>query len=268
MSTARSSPPWGGHLTYRITGSGPPLLLLHPIGLDGTWWSDYVTAFAHRYQVIAVDLRGHGQSSRINGPVTLDQLAADVAFLLAQVATRPAHVIGVSMGGMVAQHLALRDPESVASLVLCATAGGFPPDLRPVLRERGRIDHQGMSAVMPPTLRRWFSPEGRAAAIGRRCERTLSAVDPASWTAGWAAIAELDTLSRLPGVAAPTLVITGAQDTATSPAAARALAEALPAARLNIVEQAWHLGVFERPDPFLTAFTAFLDEVQGRCAHA
>ncbi|MCO1577328.1 alpha/beta hydrolase [Crossiella sp. SN42] len=268
MSTARLSLPWGGHLAYRMTGSGPPLLLLHPVGLDGSWWCDYSAAFADRYQVIAVDLRGHGRSSPIDGPVTLDQLAADVSFLLAEVATSRAQVIGVSLGGMVAQHLALRDPGSVAALVLCATAGGFPQDLRPALRDRGRLDHQGMSGVIPATLRRWFSPAGRAAAIGRSCERTLSAADPASWTAAWAAIAELDTLSRLPQVAAPALVITGAQDTATPPAAARELVAALPSARLSVVEQAWHLGVFERPDPFLAAFTAFLDEVRGRCARA
>jgi 3-oxoadipate enol-lactonase len=267
MSGARSFPLRDGHLAYRVTGSGPPLLLLHPIGLSGTWWSDYADAFADRYQVIAVDLRGHGRSSPIEAPLAFGDLADDVAFLLAHTTTGPAHVIGVSFGGMVAQHLALRNPAAVASLVLCATAGHVTPDLRPVLRERGRIDHRGMSAVIETTLSRWFSPAGQTAAVGRRCERSLGELDPTTWTAGWEAIAELDTLSRLSRVTAPTLVITGAQDTATPPAAARDLARALPAARLSIVDQAWHLGVFERPEPFLSAFSAFLDEVQGGRGH-
>lgn len=257
----------------RVLGAGPPVVLLHPVGLDHTWWASYQAALAQRYQVIAVDLPGHGGAGTIRRPVTLDDLAATTAATVAAVVAartdEPVHVVGASLGGMIAQHMALRAPASVASLILCATAGGFAEHTRPALRDRGYTAlRDGMDAVIAATLDRWFSPEGRDGEIGRRCAGALLANDPASWAACWAAIAELDTLPRLAEVSVPALVITGAADTGTPPTAAAALAAALPAARLEIVPNAWHLGVFEDEPPFLAAFARFLDEVATRPAPA
>jgi 3-oxoadipate enol-lactonase len=253
-----------GRIAYRARGAGRPVLLLHPVGLDGAWWSTYVECLAERYHVIAVDMPGHGRSSSIHAPITLGEIARGVAAVLQAETDRPAHVIGVSMGGMVAQHLALQWPQGVASLVLCATTGTFADDLRPLLRERGTAAREGMGAVVGATLERWFSPRGRTAPIGRRCAQTLAANDPASWAASWAAISELETLERLGDLRIPALVITGEADITTPPAASAALAAALPDARLEIVPDAWHMGVFEEPQSFLNAFTRFLDSLGDR----
>lgn len=246
------------HIAYQTCGAGQPVLLLHPVGLDSSWWSTHMTRLAERYRVIAVDLPGHGRSNPVRAPATLDYIARAVAVVLRTETDRPAHVIGVSMGGMVAQHLALQWPDGVASLILCATAGTFADELRPMLRERGRAARGGMDAVIGPTLERWFSPAGRTASIGRSCERTLAADDPASWEASWEAISNLETLELLGSLHIPALVLTGAADITTPPEASSALARMLPEARLAIIPDAWHLGVFEEPEPFLAAFTTFL----------
>jgi 3-oxoadipate enol-lactonase len=248
---------------YRTSGTGEPLLLLHPIGLDSSWWSTYIELFAERFRVIAVDLPGHGTSSPLRAPITLDDMAHDVAAVLRAEKAGPAHVIGVSMGGMVAQYLALRQPRKVASLILCATAGDFADDVRPLLRERGVVARTGMAAVIEPTLERWFPPRARDAAIGRSCARTLAAGDPESWEACWAAISELATVDRLGALDIPVLVITGSADVTTPPTAAEALARALPDARLIIVPGAWHMGVFEDPKRFVAAFADFLKRNSG-----
>ncbi|MEV6322885.1 alpha/beta hydrolase [Nocardia sp. NPDC051787] len=248
------------HIAYRTSGAGRPVVLLHPVGLDCLWWTSYISHLAEQYRVIAVDLPGHGRSSPIRNPMTLGDLASDVAAVLRAETDQPAHVVGVSMGGMVAQHLALQQSQHVASLILCATAGSFADAVRPKLRERGHAARRGMDAVVQPTLERWFSPHGRSTSIGRSCAQTLAANDPASWEASWQAISELDTLERLGALDMPALVITGAADITTPPEASAALAHALPDARLSIIPDAWHLGVYEEPQPFLTAFTRFLAE--------
>jgi 3-oxoadipate enol-lactonase len=246
-------------IAYHVRGAGPPVLLLHPVGLDSTWWRTYVAHLAENYRVIAVDLPGHGLSGPIRQPATLEGFAEQVAAILRAETSQPVYVIGASMGGMVAQHLALQQ-QDLAGLVLCATAGTFADELRPSLRERGTLARHGMAPVIQPTLDRWFSPEGRTGSIGHCCRNTLAANDSASWEASWDAISRLDTLEGLKTVQTPTLVITGAADITTPPAASVALAQALPNARVEIVPDAWHMGVFEKATPFLSAFTRFLEE--------
>jgi 3-oxoadipate enol-lactonase len=250
----------GSQIAYHTRGSGRPVMLLHPVGLDSTWWMTCVAHLAENYRVVAVDLPGHGMSGPLNQPATLENFAAQVAVVLRAEASQPAYVIGASMGGMVAQHLALQHQQEVAGLILCATAGTFPDELRPSLRERGTLARGGMEPVIQPTVDRWFSPEGRHGSIGRHCRNTLAANDSASWEASWEAISHLGILERLKTLQTPTLVITGAADITTPPAASVALAQALPNARLEIVPDAWHMGVFETPEPFLYAFTRFLEE--------
>jgi len=252
-------PRTGDTIAYTTLGSGAPLVLLHPIGLDRTWWEPHTAVLARDHQVIAVDLPGHGATARARPGSTLEDFARTVRSALDAESVNRAHVMGVSMGGMVAQHLALIEPDRVMSLILCSTTGGFEPDLRPVLRERGNLAApSGMAAIAPSTLDRWFSPEGLTQEIGRRCHDTLLRQDPRSWTACWHAIAEHDVWSKLGRLSVPALVITGAQDTSTPPAAAKALATRIPGAKLAIVDGAPHLGVFEHPAPFLQTITEFL----------
>src|SRR5260370_32608480 len=109
-------------------GSGPTLVLLHGLGSSSADWALQIPAFAERYRVIAVDLRGHGRSQDGARRYTVAQMAEDVTALLARLGEPPAHVVGLSLGGCTAQILAARHPDCVLSLVLCNTFARLRPD--------------------------------------------------------------------------------------------------------------------------------------------
>lgn len=242
-----------------MSGSARPLVLLHPVGLDAAVFEPYEKRFADLRHVVPLDLPGHGRAPVLPGPVTLGAMADDVAGRIRALGGGPADVAGVSMGGMVAQYLAAAHPGLVSSLILCSTSGGFPPGARAGIAARGDAALAGgMRAVVDTTVERWFSPGGREAEPGRRAAATLLADDPAVWAACWTAISRLDTLDALRGVRVPALVVTGDADTSTTPAMARAIAGALPDARLEIVPGAWHLGAFEDVEAFAPLMERFL----------
>src|SRR6266852_5404770 len=115
-------------LYYETAGAGPALVLLHGLGSSSADWALQLPAFAARYRVISVDLRGHGLSQDGARSYTVVQMAEDVASLLAQLGEPPAHVVGLSLGGCTAQILAARHPQCVRSLVLCNTFARLRPD--------------------------------------------------------------------------------------------------------------------------------------------
>lgn len=256
------SPDGAGQIAYTARGTGSALVLLHPIGLNRTWWAEYVETFEVDHRVIVIDFAGHGASDPARPGTSLQDLARGVRSVLDAESAERAHVVGVSMGGMVAQHLALLHSHRVESMILCGTTGGFTSAGRPALRQRGRdaLTADGMAGVIDATLDRWFSPPERTSDIRRRCADTLLAQAPVDWAACWQAISEHDALTRLRQVDMPVLVITGAADTSTPPAAAEALAEAMPNAQLQIIPDAPHLGVYEDKQPFLRAFAKFLTQ--------
>ncbi len=145
-------------IAYRSVGSGIPVLLLHPVGLDSLWWQPFAARLSPGFRVIAPDLRGHGLSDPLRAEVELGELADDAAELLRLLDSPPAHVVGLSMGGMVAQYLAIRHPERVRSLALLGTACTMPDEARQSIAARGEVARQqGMSAVLDSTLERWFT---------------------------------------------------------------------------------------------------------------
>jgi 3-oxoadipate enol-lactonase len=169
-------------------------------------------------------------------------------------------VMGVSMGGMVAQCLAIATPDRVQGLVLCATAGAFPASARTAIRSRGDTSRNGeMSEVIDATLARWFvadSPPG----IVERCRARLSSDDWHSWSANWEAISELNNLEGLRGLAIPTLVIAGDQDASIPVAVARQLADA-SRADFTLMENSAHFGAFDAPHRFTPVIDRFLAKV-------
>lgn len=247
-----------GRLHYVVAGQGPALVLIHPIGLDATWWSDYLPRWTGRYRVICVDLLGHGRSDPVRGGVTLEEHAEDVIGILAREGGDAACVVGVSMGGMVAQHMALQAPAAVGRLILCATAGGFPEAARPLIRARGDVTRDGdMQSVVDATLARWFS-EQASEALRQKCRERLLSDDWHSWSANWVAISGLDTLARLPGLDLPVLVVAGDADASIPPAVSKQIADAASRAKFVTVPGASHFGAFESPAKFQDLFDSFL----------
>jgi len=248
-------------IAYRRAGQGATVLLLHPIGLDSSWWQPFAERLAPSFCVISMDFRGHGGSAPIRGELELADLADDAAALLRALGLAPAQVVGLSMGGMAAQYLAIRHPDLVRSLALLGTACTLPDEARKQMVARGEIARrEGMRAVLEATLERWFTPAALASDLAKRCEGRLLEDDMESWAACWRAISRLDTLSFLKQIKAPTLVVTGDKDLSTPPAAARVIAENISGAALTLIEGAPHMGPFEFPAAYLAPVIAFLRE--------
>jgi pimeloyl-ACP methyl ester carboxylesterase len=251
-----------GRIAYSRSGTGRPLVLLHPIGVDRSWWDEYVEHWAASYDVVTIDIRGHGDSSLVTAPITLADHAADIAAVLRQERLTGATLIGVSMGGMIAQRVAIQFPELVGTLILCGTAGGFPDEARPRILARGDMSRQGsMSEIIDDTITRWFAADTPRADLLQKCRTRLAADDWYSWSANWQAISLLDNLSELRGVPAPTLVVAGDADASIPPAVSQKMADALPNSRFVVVPGAAHFGAFDMREVFATVFDDFLSTV-------
>ena len=247
-----------------ITGDGPDLVLLHPVGLDHSFWQSLTAAASRTHRVLAIDLRGHGISPAADRGTSFDDYVDDVQAAIARHGRGAATVLGLSFGGMLAQGLALRHPDTVAALVLCGCTGGFADDVRPVLRERGlAAERGGMEAIVEPTIERWFSPAFRADPEVERVRRRLRSDDIGSWSAAWHAISTFHALPRLGEIAVPTLVLAGEIDAATPLAAAARLAEAISGARLRVLPAAPHMMQIERRDDYNAGVIQFLGETNG-----
>jgi DNA-binding GntR family transcriptional regulator/pimeloyl-ACP methyl ester carboxylesterase len=260
-------------VVYEVAGgaeaaadNAPPVVLLHAVGLDRTVWADWTGPLADAgHRVISVDLPGHGASDPEPDSPSLSGMAAAVAAVLAAEGAARAHLLGVSMGGMVAQTLAIAQPRLAASLLLCCTMATIPDDIRPAIRQRGADARAGgMAAVTQPTIDRWISPAGRDAGPARRIKQLLLADDAEVFAGCWDAIATLDTLNGLAGLQGaevPALVVEGGADISLPPGSGAKLAAALPGSELVTIPGAWHLGPNEVPASFLAAVQPFLGRV-------
>lgn len=246
-------------LNYHSTGEGEVIVLLHAIGLDHHSWGHFRNEMTENHHVISVDLRGHGQSPAAVSGYRLGDYAQDVLNLLDSLNISTANFLGLSFGGMVTQHLALKAPKLVARLMLCGCPGGFPPEARQPIAERGTVaERGGMEAIIDTTLARWFTPDFVTSGGTKAVRERLLSDDVAGWAAGWAAISQHDVRASLSAISAPTLCVAGARDEAVSPKAVRALADAIPGAIYVELADAPHIMHFEQPDSFSTAITHFL----------
>ncbi|WP_345751037.1 alpha/beta fold hydrolase [Microbacterium rhizophilus] len=227
-------------------------VLLHPIALDRATWRDVPIPGA-----LALDLPGHGDAPW-DDPRDLDEVADRV------VARAPEgeriDVVGVSLGGMVALHTALRHPDRVRSLVVACAPAATPVE---VMRERAdATEREGMAGMLASMRERWFSPgvlEARPAYVGE-VERRLLADDPRIVAGGWRLIAGHDVADRLAEIRIPVTVVAGSGDTSVPPAAARALAAGLPDAAYVELEGA-HMIHLEQPAAFAAAVARHLARV-------
>ncbi|NEA99239.1 alpha/beta fold hydrolase [Streptomyces sp. SID13726] len=223
------------------------MVLLHGVGLDRGMWSRCLPALAERHRVTLVDLRGHGASPAAEPGVSLAELAGDVA----EVMDGPAHVVGFSLGALVAQQLALSQPELTSALTLVSSVAGRSEEEREAVagrRERARQDFAGSARA---AVERWFSEDWRAREpdLAWSVLTTLLSNDPTSYLACYDVFATADASlwPGLPGIKAPTVVVTGQDDPGSTPAMTRLLADRIPDARAVIVPGARHLLPLERP---------------------
>lgn len=253
----------GIDIHYEVSGSGPWLTLSHSLCCDGSMWAPQMAALERCFTVLRFDTRGHGGTDAPAGTYTLEQMTDDVLGLLDALQIERTHYCGLSMGGMIGQHLALKAPDRIGRLVLADTTSRMPPEAAPLWAERIRIaSEQGMAPLAQPTLERWFTPAYRAshpemmARIGALIRNT-----PVAGYIGCAqAIARIGVTERLREVKAPTRVIVGDQDIGTPPAMSEAIAAAIPGARLEVIAGASHLSNIEQAEAFNRLLLDFLAE--------
>ena len=236
---------------YEITGQGPWLTLSHSLATTLDMWQPQLQRLAEHFTLLRYDTRGHGGTSAPAAPYTLAQLADDAHVLLQHLGVARTHWLGLSMGGMIGQMLAVRHPQQLHRVVLADTTGQVPPGAAQMWADRVHLARtQGLQALVEPTLSRWFTEPYRAAQpavmahIGAMIRNT-----PVEGYAGCcAAIANTDLLTALQQQRSPALVIVGDQDQATPVAAAQALVQHWPGARLVVLADAAHLANVEQAE--------------------
>jgi 3-oxoadipate enol-lactonase len=261
----------GVELAYELRGSGTPLVMIHGAQGDQTMFAGLAAGCAADFRVLTFDQRGSGLSEKPDTDYSIAMLADDTAALMDHLGLSPAHVIGVSMGGMIAQELALRHPAKLRSLVLGCTTPGGPREVRvegnalavaystaPMSAEdRGRALAE--AAFSKGHLVR--HPEIVAAMIEARRNRPI---DPVALGHRMKALHEHDTYDRLPRIGCPTLVITGKDDALISWENSRILAERIPGANLEILEPAGHCFWLERPQESRDAIVRFFRQIDRK----
>ncbi len=242
------------------TGSAP-IVFLHALGLDLTWWDHQIEEFGRDYDVVAFDLPGHGLSGRLDRRPTFDGMARAVMDVLAQVNAGPAHLVGISFGGMVAQTMAVARPDLVRSLTLVATSCTFPEAIRQVLRERGQVARSGgMETIAPLHLERWFPPAFRTQRpdVLDRAVKLLLQQDPELHASLWDIVAKLDVEQRLSALTCPTMVVAGGEDMSASAAAGQLIVNQISGATLHVMADCGHFPPMEAPGTFNALLRRYL----------
>lgn len=237
----------------------PALLLLNPLGVSLDIWDEQLTALSERYELIRFDARGHGKSTiGAHQEATIELLADDALAVLEACGVARAHLCGISLGGMIAMHLAAHTPDSVLKVVLSNTTPHMPPKENWQQRiQTART--QGLEPLVEGTLARWFTPEYHQSHPEQiaKVRTLLRETSPAGYAACCAAIRDMDQRESIRNITAKTLVIGGSQDAGTTPAMAQSIASSVPEARLVMLEAA-HMTIIERADEFNAALIEFL----------
>ncbi len=282
----------GIDLYYEIHGSGEPLLLIEGLGYSAWMWYKQIPVFSRKYQVILFDNRGAGNTDKPDSEYSIEIMADDASGLLRTLGIGQAHVLGISLGGFIAQELALRHPDLVKSLSLVSTNSGpgkramrnsqhmngifklwgilpgtfemggkasVPLGFEYGITKEDRIRY-GLSLAFTPEYYRQ-NPEEIDRIVGWRLENPQPGY---AWTRQLMAGMNFDSSARARDIHAPALVLNGAEDRIVTPESARELARIIPDSRYEEIEGSGHLLFIERSDEFNETVISFLDEVDAK----
>lgn len=243
--------------------TGLPIVFSHALGMDLSMWGAVVAALAPRHPILRYDHRGQGGSAWSGQPYDIEALVDDAAAMVAGWGRGPVLFVGLSMGGGVAQGLAIRHPQAVRGLMLANTAAVYPEAGREGLRQRAAtVRAGGMAAILEATLERFLSADCRAnqPAAVQQVSSILRRADQAGYAAACEAIVPTDWLGALGRVACPVHVLAGTLDVGAPPAVGRQIAEAIPGASCAELPTA-HLSAVESPQAFVAQLQGLIDRI-------
>ena len=250
-------------IAYEDEGRGRPVVLLHGFPFNRSMWRGQAESLSASCRVVAPDLRGHGETSVVAGPATMEEMAEDLAALLDELGVGRAVVGGLSMGGYVALAFLRSHPERVGALVLADTRPQADTDEGRRAREETarRALSDGMGPIADMMLPKLLAPatrEGRPDVV-ERVRGMILGTKPEGAAAALRGMAQRrDQTDLLEAVRVPTLIVVGSEDVLTPPADSEAMHAKIEGSRLVVVEGAGHLSNVERPEEFNRAFGEFL----------
>lgn len=250
------------HYTFEGSKTEIPLVFINSLGTDLRIWEKVISYLAGRFAIVRYDKRGHGLSDCPPGPYSIGDHAGDLASLLTYLAVENVILIGISVGGMIALDYAARNPQRVPALVLSDTAAQI--GTAAYWNERiDAIEANGMDHLAPTILSRWFAPDfaARRPADYQGYFNMLTRMPVVGYTGTCAAVRDADLRQQAATLQAKTLVLCGAEDSATPPDLVRGLADTLPDARFEVIEKAGHLPCIEQPEAMAAEIDRFLREI-------
>jgi 3-oxoadipate enol-lactonase len=249
------------HYTLDGPAEAPVVTLSHSLAASLEMWEPQLPALTQHFRVLRYDTRGHGGSEVPPGPYTMSTLADDVRGLLDALGIARTHFVGLSMGGMIGQTLALEHPEILDRLVLADTASQMPPEAGPLWDERiALVERHGMAPRVEETIERWFTPPFVTGSpdVVERIRMLIRTTAPQGFIGCGRAIQALRLADRLGEIDAPTLIIVGANDMGTPVALSELMRERIPDSELVVLESAAHISNVEQAERFTEAVVRFL----------
>lgn len=258
-------------IAYDVQGSGPLVVFLHGIGGNRANWTEQLEYLGDRFCAVSWDARGYGHSDDPPQTLQFSDFADDLRRLLDHLRADRAHLVGLSMGGMIIQDFYACYPERVATLALVDTSSGFggaPEDVKRDFLAR-RLDplNKGLTPQdIAPGVVEVLVAQNASTAVREKLLMSLSALRVEPYRQALHAIVATDFRTVLPQIKVPTLVIVGEEDQVTPPAASEFLASQIAGAELVKIAQAGHLTNIEQPQVFNATLSTFLDRNAGRAS--
>ncbi|TNE35107.1 MAG: alpha/beta fold hydrolase [Alphaproteobacteria bacterium] len=231
----------------------PVVTLSHSLCCDLTAWDELAAALKSDFRVLRYTLRGHGKSSATKGPYDFKLLADDMAAVQDHYGVTTSHVVGLSIGGMIAQEFALGYPERVLSLVISSSLAALPDGAAPLWPERIKAaEEKGIEVHVDSNMDRWFLKETLEANpdLDARVRKMILETSVDGYVGCSQAIAGIDLLDRISDITARTLVIVGREDMGTPVSASEQIHQKISGSSLVIVDGAAHQLAMEKPDEF------------------
>ncbi len=252
----------GVALNYRVSGRGDrPLVLVHGVGSYREAWDGVIARLSDDFRILSFDLRGHGGSARVKGRYDIDDFTGDVLALTDHVGFERFDLAGFSLGGLIAQRLALTHPERLRRLVLLSTVSGRSDDERErVLTRLAALQAGDRGSHYDASLSRWLTEDfqARNPELIAELRRRNAQNDPDCYASAYRVLAETDFGGLIDQIRLPTLIATGEHDQGSNPRMSRYMHERIAGSRLHILPGLRHSLLNEAPDQVAALMRDFL----------